>query len=327
MLGVGKSLLRLTYERLEKVCPQENILVITNQDYVDLVKADIPEISDEQILAEPIRRNTAPCVSYVAHKLSAINPNANMIVAPSDHLIMDQDAFDKVIGQAIKFVSKKDSLVTLGMRPTRPDTGYGYIQYIEDIEDEGVYKVKTFTEKPTLEIAKTFMESGDFLWNSGIFVWSVRSILRAFAKHLPEIHDVFEAEDTYNTPDEEAFIQKAYSLCTNISIDYGVLEKANNVSVIPASFGWSDLGTWTSLYERQEKDYMGNAVMGKQVMVYDANNCMVVAPEDKMVVLQGLDDYIVVDSEDALLICHKSNEQQIKEITANIKRNKGDRYL
>ena len=327
LLGTGKSLLRMTWDRISKICHPGQIMVVTNQAYAALVKEHIPEISEGMVLAEPMRKNTAPCIAYASHKIAATHPNVNMLVAPSDHLIVDEEAFAGVIKNAIKFVSKKDSLITLGIRPSRPDTGYGYIQFIEDIEDDGVYKVKTFTEKPTLEIAKTFVDSGDFLWNSGIFVWSVRSILRAFGRYLPEVNDLFSSKEVYNTPGEAKFIEKAYSLCTNISIDYGILEKAGNVSVIPAKFGWSDLGTWASLYEKHEKDYLGNAVTGKKVMIYDATNCMVVAPEDKLVVLQGLNDYIVVDTEDSLLIFKKTQEQDIRDIASQLKRNKGDRYL
>lgn len=327
LLGTGKSLLRMTWDRIGKICPPSQIMIVTNQAYIALVKDHIPEIRDNMILAEPMRRNTAPCIAYASHKVAATDPNVNMIVAPSDHLIVDEEAFGEVIGRALKFVSRKDSLVTLGIHPSRPDTGYGYIQFIEEIEEDGIYKVKTFTEKPTLEIAKTFIDSGDFLWNSGIFVWSVRSILRAFAKHLPEINDLFGSKDAYNNPGESRFIEKAYSHCSNISIDYGILEKAGNVSVIPARFGWSDLGTWASLYEKHDKDYLANAVTGRKVMIYDATNCMVVAPEDKLVVLQGLNDHIVVDTEDALLIFTKDREQDIRDIVAQLKRNKGDRYL
>ncbi len=328
MLGVGKTMIQLTYERLLKICPKENIYIVTNEKYRELINEQLPQLSNDQIVAEPLRRNTAPCIAYISHKIAKINPKARMIVAPSDHIVTNDDAFIAALLSGLSFIEKKDSLITLGIRPSRPDTGYGYIQFIEDIEKDGVYKVKTFTEKPTLEIAKSFLKSGDFLWNSGIFLWNVRSILRAFEKHLPEINDIFkEGIGKYNTPEEIPFIKKAYSQCTNVSIDYGVMEKANNVSVIPADFGWSDLGTWISLYEKFNKDYMGNAVSGKKVMMYDSVNCMVVAPDEKLVVLQGIQDYIIIDTDDVLIICKKSEEQIIKTITTDIKRKKLGEYL
>ncbi len=328
ILGVGKTLLQMTYERFLKICPKENIYIVTNEAYRELTQQQLPDIDDGQILGEPLRRNTGPCIAYISAKINALQDDANMVVAPSDHLIMNEDLFVDDIRKALDFVDKKDCLITLGIKPTRPDTGYGYIQYLENKGDKGVYKVKTFTEKPTYEIAKSFLESGDFLWNSGMFIWKVRNILKAFKKHLPEMYDIFmDGKKVYNTPEEKAFIKKSYALCTNISIDYAIMEKANNVSVIPSDFGWSDLGTWASLYEKYDKDYLGNAVSGKNVMIYDSSNCMVMVPENKLVVLEGLEDYIVVDAEDTLLICRKSNEQEIKQITTDIKRKLGDEFL
>jgi mannose-1-phosphate guanylyltransferase len=251
-----------------------------------------------------------------------------MVIAPSDHLVLKEDAFSSTIRQALDFVSTHDALVTLGIRPTRPDTGYGYIQYLEDWAVDGVYKVKTFTEKPTEKIAQDFIESGDFLWNSGIFVWSMHSILEAFEKHLPEVHEAFADSQRYlNGRKENSFVNTAFSTCSNISIDYGVMEKADNVYVIPASFGWSDLGTWASLYDHHERDYLGNAVSGKNVFIYDASGCVVVSPDDKLAVLHGLKDYIVVDTQDVLLICHMSKEQEIKQILTDIRRVKGETFL
>ena len=328
ILGVGKSLLQMTYDRFVKICPKENIFVVTNTAYVDLTREQLPALEKNQVLGEPQRRNTAPCVAYISHKIASINQDANVVVAPSDHLILKEKKFIEVVKNALGFVDKNDTLVTLGIKPSRPDTGYGYIQYLTDKEVDGVYQVKTFTEKPTLEIAKSFIESGDFLWNSGMFIWNVKSIIGAFKRYRRELHDTFaEGKDVYNSAEEEEFIENAYALCTNISIDYAIMEKASNVGVVPSDFGWSDLGTWASLYEKYDKDYLGNAVKGKNVMIFDATNCMVMAPDEKLMILQGLDDYIVVDTPDALLICKKSNEQQIKQMTADIKRKKRDKYL
>ncbi len=328
VLGTGKTLLQQTFERFEEVVPPENIFVVTNDAYKDFVTEQLPKIKSTNILLEPARKNTAPCVAYAAHKISALHPTANLIVAPSDHIILNEKMFGEVMDKAKTIASHKDVLLTLGILPTRPDTGYGYIQFIEGNDENGAHKVKTFVEKPTLEIAKTFYQSGDFLWNSGIFIGSVKSWLRAFQLYQPELFDIFQRGKTYyNTKKEKEFINKVYTLCQNISIDIGVMEKAKNVLVMPAKFGWSDLGTWASLYNLHQKDYMGNAVSGKNVVVFDTNNCMVMVPDKKLVVLQGLEDYIIVDSDDVLLISPKDREQEIKQIVADIKRQKGDKFL
>ncbi|CAN5202167.1 mannose-1-phosphate guanylyltransferase [soil metagenome] len=329
ILGVGKSLLQLTYERFLQIVPKEHIYIVTNADYEAIVKKQLPELADHQILKEPMRRNTAPCVAYVSSKIYSLDPQANLVVAPSDHLVMDVPEFTRIINQALTHVTTKNDLLTLGIVPTRPDTGYGYIQYDEGDEHGGFYKVKTFTEKPDLELAKQFISSGDFLWNSGIFIWNAKTILAAFNKHLHDVYEVFhEGMSVYNTDNEQAFINKAYTLCTNISIDYGVMEKADEVRVIPSDFGWSDLGTWQSLYDQYPKDDHNNAVSGKQIMVVDSENCMVMAPNDKLVVLQGLDGYCVVDTGDALMICERDKEQEIKTYTAEIKKLKdGEKFL
>ena len=330
ILGLGKTLLQSTVDRFSKIVPLNNIFIVTNEDYIDLVQEQIPDLDPSRSLAEPLRRNTAPCIAYVANVIQGIEPDARMIVAPSDHLITDETEFFKVIESAIGHLDSRNELITLGIRPTRPDTGYGYIQYEEERApgDGPAYKVKTFTEKPNLELAKTFMRSGDFLWNSGIFIWRTEGILEAIQNFLPEVGDAFsEIGAAFGTEEENAVTRKAYSVVTNISIDYGVMEKANNVMVIPASFGWSDLGTWGSLYDRYEKDYFGNAVNGKNVMIYDATNCMIMSQDDKLVVLQGLDDFIVVDSPGVLLICEKEKEQHIKQITSDVKKKKGEDFL
>ncbi|NNC95018.1 MAG: mannose-1-phosphate guanylyltransferase [Chitinophagales bacterium] len=329
ILNSGQTLIQITFERFAKICPKENIFVVTNEQYASIVKEQLPDIPEENILKEPSRRNTAPCVAYVSYKLRKLNPEANLIVTPSDHLIFNESVFYEVIEAAINFCKDRNALVTLGIKPTRPDTGYGYVQFFQEQADSpGVYKVKTFTEKPNKEIAETFLLSGDFLWNSGMFVWNVGSIIEAFEKHLPEIADAFaEGEKYYGTKDEDSFISRAYSLCTNISIDYGIMEKANNVFVIPSTFGWSDVGAWGALHEIYKKDDHGNAVKGDMVKVYDASNNMIMVPDGKMVVVQGLEDYCIIDTGDVLLLWQKSKEQDIKQITSDIKRNKLDQFL
>lgn len=328
ILGTGKTLIQHTYERYSKVVPPENIYIVTAQEYVSIVKEQIPSIADDNILAEPSRKNTAPCIAYIAFKLIKKDPDALMMAAPSDNLILETDEFVKTARKAFDFVDHINALLTIGVKPTYPNTGYGYIQHDTTAAAPDIYKVKTFTEKPNVDLAKTFIASGDFLWNAGIFTWKVSTVLQAIEKYLPEIYEVFAAEkEKFNTDEEKAVIESIYPLCTNISIDFGVMEKAENVYVIPASFAWSDLGTWNSAWENKEKDYFGNAVVGKKVMAIDAKNCMVHVPENKLVVLQGLDEFIVVDTKDVLLICQKNKEQEIKEYVADVKRNMGDKFL
>jgi mannose-1-phosphate guanylyltransferase len=328
ILGLGRTLIQQSYDRYSQVVPKENVYVVTSQEYVDIVKEQLPELPVANILSEPSRKNTAACIAYVAFRLQAENPDAVMIAAPADHLVTETEQFVSTAQKALDFVSTVNSLVTIGIKPTHPNTGYGYIQHDVREAAPDVYKVKTFTEKPNEEIAKAFMASGDFLWNAGIFTWKVSNILKAFESHLPEVYEVFAAEkDQFNTAGEKEAIERIYPQCTNISVDFGVMEKASNVYVIPASFGWSDLGTWNSASDNMDKDYFGNAVVGKNVMVVDANNCMVHVPDNKLVLLQGLRDYIIVDTPDALLICKKEKEQQIKEYVAEVKRNIGDQYL
>lgn len=328
ILNTGKSLIRWTYERYLAFIPNENIYIVTSEEYVAIVKEQLPELPVENILAEPSRKNTAPCVAYISYKLLQKDPEASLIVAPSDHMILDNENFRKITELALDFVSHIKSLVTLGIKPTHPNTGYGYIQHEPLQVADGIYKVKTFTEKPNLELAKTFLASGDFLWNAGILVWQVKNVMKAFEIYQPEMYELFEAEKVhFNTPTEKEAINRIYPLCTNVSIDFAIMEKADNVYVIPSSFGWSDLGTWNSAYDNLEKDYLGNAVATENVIVIDATKCMVSAQPDKLLVLQGLDDFIVVDTDDVLLICKKEKEQAIKEYVAEVKRNKGDHYL
>jgi mannose-1-phosphate guanylyltransferase len=329
ILGTGKTLIQNTYDRFLKICPKENIYVVTNDIYTDLVKKQLPDMGDQQILTEPVMRNTAPCIAYGSFKIESLNPDAAIVVAPSDHLILDEAAFVKAIEKSLEAVTKNDCLVTLGIKPSRPDTGYGYIQYTEQSLHDDFYKVKTFTEKPNLEIAKTFVQSGDFLWNAGIFVWSAKSIVKAFSSYLPDMHDIFaEARPVYNTDGEKIHIHKSYQQCTNISIDYGIMEKAENVYVLPSEFGWSDLGTWASIYDLADKDYVGNAVIpSEKVIMYDSSNCMVNVPADKLVILQGLHDYIVVESNNTLLICPRDQEQNVKKVVADVKQKFGVKYI
>jgi mannose-1-phosphate guanylyltransferase len=328
ILNTGKTLIQWTYDRFADFIPAENIFVVTSDEYSDIVAEQLPNLPKENILGEPSRKNTAPCIAYISFKLMQKDPQASLIVAPSDHLILDTMAFRKVCLEALSFVGKHNAFITLGIQPTHPNTGYGYIQFEQHSITDNVYKVKTFTEKPSLEIAKTFLSSGEFLWNAGIFVWQVKNILTAFEHYLPEMYEVFVAEkDKFNTEDEKEALEAIYPQCTNISIDFGIMEKANNVYVIPSSFGWSDLGTWNSAYDNFSKDYFDNAVAGNNVVVIDSKKCMVHVPDEKLVLLQGLDDFIIVDTPDVLLVCQKTKEQEIKEYVAEVKRKKGEKYL
>lgn len=328
ILGTGKTLIQSTFARYAKIVPTENIYVITSEDYVDIVKDQLPEMNVENIVAEPFRKNTAPCIAYIAFKIHEINPDSMMIAAPADNMILEEDKFSEVMNKALGFVEHVNALVTIGIMPTHPNTGYGYIQHDSTEAAPGIYKVKTFTEKPNLDLAKVFIKSGDFLWNSGIFTWKTKNILESFEKLLPEVHELFVAEkEKLNTEQEKEIIENIYSQCPNISIDFGVMEKASNVYIIPADFYWSDLGTWNSAYSNMEKDYFENAVVGSEVMVYDTQKCMIHVPQKKLVLLQGLEDYIVVDTDDVLMVCKKEKEQEIKNYVNEIKRHKHEKYL
>ena len=328
ILNTGKTLIQWTFERYAAFIPKENIYVVTSEEYADIVAVQLPEIPKENIVAEPSRKNTAPCVAYISFKLLQKDPQASLIVAPSDHMILDGENFKKITTRALAFVDRHEAFITLGIKPTYPNTGYGYIQFDSKLIEEDIHKVKTFTEKPNLELAKTFVASGEFLWNGGIFVWKVKTVVNAFEKYQPEMFELFDAEkENFNTAKEKESINKIYPQCTNVSIDYAIMEKADNVYVIPSSFGWSDLGTWNSAYENLDKDYLGNAVASENVIVIDATKCMVSAPHEKLLVLQGMDDFIIVDTKDVLMICKKDKEQAIKEYVAEVKRSKGDKYL
>lgn len=328
ILGTGQTLIQNTFNRYSKLVALENIYVVTALEYVDIVKKQLPNLPAENIVAEPYRKNTAPCIAYISFKIHQTNPNAIMLAAPADNLILEEDLFKETCNKGLEFVEHINALVTLGIRPTHPNTGYGYIQH-ENIEAaSGVYKVKTFTEKPNLELAKVFVESGDFLWNAGIFIWKIKTVLTAFEKLMPETYELFyNDKEKLNTPQEAKTVEKIYSLCVNTSIDFGIMEKSKNVFVIPASFYWSDLGTWKSAYNNMQKDYFDNAVDGDNVMVYDTHNSVISAQKNKLVVVQGLDNYIVVDTKDVLLICDKEKEQEIKNYVIDIKRNKEDKFL
>jgi mannose-1-phosphate guanylyltransferase len=327
ILGTGKTLIQMTYDRLKHVFDSDKIFVVTNEDYIDLVTKQLPNVLTSNILLEPALKNTAPCIAYSVFKIFAKFPNANIAVLPSDHLISDEITFVSKIKKALEFVNETDAIVTLGINPTRPDTGYGYIQYYTDLEAENIFKVKTFTEKPTLEIAETFIQSGDFLWNAGIFLASVSSWINSFKTHLPEIHELFLAGvKFYNTPQEQEYIARSYPLCSAVSIDYGIIEKAKNVYVIPSSFGWSDLGTWRSVKEMLPVDQDGNVTIGKNIIHRESENCFVYNATKELIVLQGVNNLLVVESKDAILICHMEHEQEVKLIVSEIKDKYNGKY-
>ncbi len=321
ILGTGRTLIQQTFDRFSKICPAENFLVVTSLEYKDIVLEQLPLLKTNQVLTEPYRRNTAPCIAYANAWINKKNPQASIIVTPADHLILKQDDFESTVLKGIEFVENNDSLLTLGIKPHRPETGYGYIQVNDDSKKEigTIEPVKTFTEKPNLELAKVFFESGEFFWNSGIFIWTLKSITKAFENYLNDIKLLFDNIQTkINTNEEQEAIKGIYTDCKNISIDYGIMEKADNVYVLTADVGWSDLGTWSSLYEHSSKDESNNAINTGQVLTYESTNCIVNIPNNTKAVIQGLDDYIIAQSNNCLLICPKKNEQQIRQFTADI---------
>lgn len=329
ILGMGKSLIRQTYERFLPICSPENFIIVTNAEYKDLVLKDLPEIDASQVLSEPFRRNTAPCIAYANSFIRSKSKSANIVVTPADHLIINEEAFVKAIKDGIEFTNKNPSLLTLGIKPHKPETGYGYIQIGEQIDKETSFnKVKTFTEKPDIDLATVFFESGEFFWNSGIFMWTLESIDKAFDSHLPDVQSLFKALDAkIGGADETKALTETYTECKNISIDYGIMEKADNVAVQTVNFGWSDLGTWSSLYEYSAQDKNSNAVISGKVLLYDTQNSIVNIPKNKVAVIQGLDNYIIVDSDDELLICPKDNEQQIRQFTTDVNTEFGDSHI
>ena len=332
ILGSGRTLLQDTFERFKKIIPAENIYIVSNTEYKNIIESQLPEVRKENILSEPYRRNTAPCITYAAYRLKQKDPEALMVVAPSDHLILKEEKFLAQVKAGLEFVGNHDAMLTLGMVPSRPETGYGYIQAngFKSIEIGGnsFRKVKTFTEKPDINLARIFINSGDFYWNSGIFFWSLKNILHALEFYLPEIYSSFEeGRSVYGTVNEQAFIEKAYSGCKNISVDYGIMEKADNVYVLTTDIGWSDLGTWGSLFDKKVKDQYNNAQIGENIFLYDVKDTLVRVSGEKLVVLQGLEGYIVIQSDDVLLVCKREDEQKIKLFVNDIKISKGDKYI
>lgn len=329
ILGLGKSLLQLTYERFTKICDPSQIYVLSNEQYKDLVLSQLPQLNKDQVLLEPSRNNTAPCIAYASYKILKANVEANIVVAPSDHLILKEDEFLSKVQQALNFSAENEALLTLGIEPTRPDTGYGYIEYIDaQLNNDGVRKVVAFKEKPSLAKAQEYLERGEYLWNAGIFIWSAKSIQQAFAKYAPEIDKLFTlGNEFYNTGAEQDFIEQYYPAATNISIDYAILEKAENVYTLPADIGWSDLGTWASLHSVADKDEQGNVINSRHLHLEQTTNCIIQVPESKAVVIKGLENYIIVDDGEVLLIYPKSEEQEIKQVAEGMVRSFGISYL
>ena len=317
VLGTGKTLLQSTFDRFVPLCPIENIYVVTHEEHAALVREQLPQLSDDQILAEPMRKNTAPCIAYASYKIALKNENAVIVVTPSDHLIMMEEVFQDVIKKAADMAQGQDKLMTLGITPTRPETGYGYIQY--HTEKSFAKKVKTFTEKPELSLAKKFLESGDFVWNSGVFIWGAKAITTAFHQYLPEMAEVFdEIRPKMGTPEEKEAILGAYSQCKNVSIDYGIMEKAKNVYVCLGNFTWSDLGSWASIHEISPKDENNN-VINANAHTYDTRNCIIKGSPDKLIVVQGLNGYLIGEFGNVIVVVEKDKEEQFRKFVNDIK--------
>ncbi len=326
VLGTGRTLLQMTFDRFTEIAPVEQFFVVTNHVHVDLVREQLPELQDHQILSEPLRKNTAACLAYAAYKIAQSDPEGTMIVTPADHLILQEGKFLQTLLTAIAAAQEPNRLLTLGIKPNRPETGYGYIQYLPGSEDSQVLKVKTFTEKPNAKLAATFLESGDFVWNSGMFVWKVASLLEAFRMHMPDLTDVFEeGKSQLGTPAEADFIGAAYTTLKSISIDYGIMEKSNQVYVVLGDFGWSDIGSWQSLHELREKDEDQNVVEAN-ALLYETKNCFIKTDTDKLVVVQGLDHFLINESENVLLICKLDAENKFREFVAQAKK-KGEDFI
>ncbi|MBQ8676272.1 MAG: mannose-1-phosphate guanylyltransferase [Bacteroidaceae bacterium] len=320
VMGCGRTFIQLTLDRFRDVVAPENVWVVTSQAYADIVREQLPEVPAENILLEPCRRNTAPCIAYVSWKIKKKNPRANLVITPSDHMVTDVEEFRRVIKSALSFTAQSDAIVTLGMHPTRPETGYGYIQAdmsSPSLSNRNIYRVDRFREKPDLETAKKYITQAEYFWNSGIFVWNVETIVQALRYYEPEVSEIFEGMlPYYGTPDEQAVINERFPQCKSISIDYAVMEKAEEIYVFPASFGWSDVGTWGSLITLADKDREGNACIGPRIEVHETHNCIIHTSEERRVVVQGLDGYIVAEKGDTLLICKLTEEQRIKEFSA-----------
>lgn len=325
ILGTGRSFIRHTFERFNKIVPSENFIIVTNRRYKELVMEHIPEIKEEQILCEPIGRNTAPCIAYAAYTLRRKNPDATMIVSPADHLILNEEEFINIVNNCTEFVERNDALMTIGIEPSRPETGYGYIQRTNH---DTISKVKCFTEKPNAEMAQAFLDCGEFLWNSGIFIWRVKEIIAALDEHLPNHSNLFASiEHLLGTDEEASAIERVFSECRPISIDYGVMEKAKNVYVHRGDFGWSDVGTWGSAYQQSRKDKYANALNNDTIQAYDTRNSLIFTPKNKVTIVSGLKDYIVVDTDDVLMICPRSEEQNIKSFIEDIRYKTGDEHI
>lgn len=326
MLGTGDTLIQKTFHRLAKLIPKENIFILTNERYNDLVLEQLPEVYQRQVVLEPAMRNTAPCILYASLKIQKENPNAVMIVAPSDHWIEDEDTFSKNVQEAFDFCSNNNALMTLGIQPTFPNTGYGYIEF-DKSSSETIKSVNQFREKPDYETAKEFLDQGNFLWNAGIFMWSVDTVVKAFERNQPELYKLFEKGiAVYNTSQENDFIKENYPKAENVSVDYAIMEKSNNVYVIAAQFDWNDLGTWGSLYDKLDKDLDNNAVVNSRTLATEASGNLIRTKDSKVVVIDGLNDYIVVDKDEVLLIFPKSKEQDIKKTLQNVKDKFGEQY-
>lgn len=321
VLGVGRTLIQMTLDRFRGVCPMENVWIVTNAHYADLVHEQLPDVPVDHILQEPCRRNTAPCIAYVSWRIKMTDPKANVVVSPSDHIVTNVDEFRRVITSCLKFAGETDAVVTLGMKPTRPETGYGYIQAdltSNSPRNREIYRVDQFKEKPDLETAKHYISEHNFFWNAGIFVWSVETIVNALRVYAPRINNIFERiQNVMGTPQEQETINKVYPDCDNISIDYAVMENAEEIFVFPADFGWSDLGTWGSLLLQSQRDMYGNGLIGKNIHTFECRNCVVHTTQEKKVILQGLDGYIVAEHDDTLLVCKLSEEQRIKQFQNN----------
>lgn len=326
-LGTGRTLLQMSFDRILPIVPAENVIIVTNEQYAPIVKEQLPELKDDQILLEPARRNTAPCIAWAAYHIAARDPEASMIVTPSDHLITREREFEKSVETGFDFVENNNALLTLGIKPVRPETGYGYIQIGDEVAT-GVRKVKTFTEKPNLELAKVFLETGEFFWNSGIFLWKASTIIEALRNHAPDVATHFDVGlDAFGTPGEKEFIAQSFPACVGISIDFAVMEKAANVYVECVNFGWNDLGTWSALFDNSPKNRDGNVTQNCSVLSYNSSGNIFAVRGEKLVVVSGLKDYIIADAGDVLLVCPLSEEQRIKQMVNDAKLNYGDKYL
>lgn len=327
-MGSGRSLLQMTYDRISKIIPKENIYIASNVSYKELVMKQLPSVSEKQILLEPAMRNTAPCIAYAVNKISTINPKANIIVSPSDQLVLREDDFVQSITNALEYTRTHDSLLTIGIKPNRPETNFGYIQVNDELDVPNFYQVKTFTEKPNVELAKLFVESGEFYWNSGIFLWNLNAIRKAFSELMPELFGKFDSGKAfYNTPEEDSFVESVYQSCVNISIDYAIFEKARNMTLMVADFGWVDIGTWSSLYDNSSKDQNGNMVLNGMSLSYESKDNIIALPEGKLAVVVGIEDLIIAEKDNVLLVCKRDEQSRIRQFVNDTKVQFGEKFL